>query len=263
MRAWVPAEGRWVGLDRVAERLAGADWVLLGEVHDSEQAHRLQARLIEALHARGKNPTVVMEQIVRGQPAASDADRRAAMEAGGWPVTRYVPLLEVLQRSALPVRGGNLEAATLRDPARIPAAIRALDQAHPLSDPARKRLAERIDQAHCGMADARTVERLVELQALRDAALARSLLEAGSPAVLVAGNGHVRRDFGVPRFLPGRVLSVGLIEHSEEEAPLPQQDSVRAGAWDFVLPIAPVSKEDPCTRFRRQLEQMRRQGGAH
>lgn len=255
----VPGSERRLTLDALADRLARADFVLLGEVHDSDEAHRLQARLLQGLLARGRHPTLVMEQIRRDQRPGDATARRRAMRQGGWPVAGYEPLLRVAEQTGLVIVGGNLSGRQLRQGDALPHKVRALAAAHPLSPPARERLARDIERAHCGMANADAVRALVRLQALRDAALAETMLSVPRPVVLIAGNGHTRRDYGVPRLLQGqgRVLAVGLIEREPGHERLSEEQAVRAGAWDFVIPIAPVHDTDPCVRFREQLQRLR------
>ena len=66
-------------------------------------------------------------------------------------------------------------------------------------------------------------------------------------AVLLAGNGHVRTDAGVPRWLSPatrqRTLAVGLVE-ADDAARLPF-DQTR------LTPTQP--REDPCEAFRKAM----------
>jgi uncharacterized iron-regulated protein len=84
------------------------------------------------------------------------------------------------------------------------------------------------------------------VQLARDAVMADLLREHGARgAVLLAGNGHVRRDLGVPRWLadPDRVFAVGYLEEGDEPPP---------GAFDAVVVTARVERPDPCEAFRRK-----------
>ena len=65
-----------------------------------------------------------------------------------------------------------------------------------------------------------------------------------SPVLLLAGNGHVRRDLGVPRWLTPvlqqRARAVGYLE----------QDGLPPGAFDLTV-ISPVQpRQDPCASLR-------------
>ena len=105
------------------------------------------------------------------------------------------------------------------------------------------------------------------------AALAREMPEATEVtdgAVLIAGNGHVRRDRGVPHHLralaptTGQLTAaVGILEVQEGQLQ-PVAYAQGAGpqrAYDFLLFTARVNNDDPCERFRQRLEKLREQQG--
>jgi uncharacterized iron-regulated protein len=76
----------------------------------------------------------------------------------------------------------------------------------------------------------------------------------GHPAWLVAGNGHVRRDYGVPRMLtvlePGKkVVVVGFLER-EPDGALPSE--AERAVYDVVWITERAEREDPCKAFRSQ-----------
>ena len=62
----------------------------------------------------------------------------------------------------------------------------------------------------------------------------------GAGVVLLAGNGHVRRDIGVARWLgavENRVFAVGYLESTDESTPV--------AAFDAVVRTAPAERADP------------------
>lgn len=82
-------------------------------------------------------------------------------------------------------------------------------------------------------------------QVARDQFMARALAQHGAQgAVLLAGNGHIRKDIGVPRWLPPqarpRTLSVGLLEAGDTQR----------SAYDEVVVTAPQARPDPCADFK-------------
>jgi uncharacterized iron-regulated protein len=95
---------------------------------------------------------------------------------------------------------------------------------------------------------------MVAAQRARDAIMAQTV-QAHAAAVLIAGNGHVRRDFGVPHYLAqyadGQdVAVVGFIEvDSAKPAPT---DYVTAGApeYDYVVFTPRTPRPDPCKTLR-------------
>jgi uncharacterized iron-regulated protein len=105
-------------------------------------------------------------------------------------------------------------------------------------------LAAQIEASHCGMLDAATAGRMALAQVARDQFMARVLqANAGRGVVLLAGNGHVRTDVGVPRWLSAelrrRSLAVGVLEEGDATA-----------AFDRRVFTAPHTRPDPCAAFR-------------
>jgi len=71
--------------------------------------------------------------------------------------------------------------------------------------------------------------------------MARMIVAAGTQgAVLLAGNGHVRSDVGVPRWLPApareRTLSIGLLELGGSDD----------GRYDIIMTTSAQTRADPC-----------------
>jgi uncharacterized iron-regulated protein len=267
--------------DRLLDALAPARFVLLGERHDNAEHHRLQAGIVRGLVARGRRPAVAFEML-RADVAAPLAEAtqagnaspgavRAAVgwDASGWPdFALYEPVFAAALEAGLPLSVGDLPGALLsrvRDGglAGLDPGTRArlrLDAAGPGAQ--REALAHDIVTGHCGLLPDAAVPRLVDVQLARDAHLALALETAASQAdgaVLIAGAGHVRRDWGVPWWLelraPGAsVRTLAFLETTEPEAePGPEADR-----YDFVWYTAPADDEDPCETFRDQLEALGR-----
>jgi uncharacterized iron-regulated protein len=254
-------------------RLAARRYVLLGEKHDNPDHHRLQAWTLAALVAAGRRPAVAFEMFRADQAgaiarhlAASPDDARGLAEAlqwrqSGWPAwSMYQPIVEVALRARLPLVAANLSTAAMAALRRGGAS--ALDAAEvarlgldrPLPDPVRERLVTDIRDAHCGHLPERSVEAFVLAQRARDAHMAQAMREAGGDgAVLIAGVGHVRGDIGVPRALPGEeTASLAFLEVRTGMAAPP------ALAVDYVWLTPRVDDQDPCERFRKELEKIGR-----
>jgi hypothetical protein len=73
----------------------------------------------------------------------------------------------------------------------------------PLDETAERRLLDTLKRAHCGLPEHAPIDRMVAVQRLRDASMAQTMINAdsGSGAILIAGRGHVRGDYGVPIYL--------------------------------------------------------------
>lgn len=113
------------------DRLAAADFVLLGERHDNADHHRLQAWIVEQLLARGKRAAIAFEMI-DGDQATTLSDYLAAhpgdaaglgtalaWERSGWPEWRhYEPIANAAAKRGLPILAANLPTALARSIAR-------------------------------------------------------------------------------------------------------------------------------------------------
>ena len=128
-------------------------------------------------------------------------------------------------------------------------------------------MAEEIRDSHCGHAPEDRIGAMTGVQRARDARMAEALLTApGSDgAVLIAGDGHVRNDYGVPAYVrrvdPGaRIVSVALVEVDARRASAESYAERFGGRlpFDYVWFTPAVDDEDPCEKFRKSLERLRR-----
>lgn len=279
------------------KRARGARYVLLGEIHDNALHHQLRAVLLRLLLSDGVPTTVVFEQIDRQHSAAlqgaaeravADAalrgtavDVEPVIDAGqfarkgwGWPLHR--PLFVAALGAGATLAGGNLSRAEASAVMRggidaAPADVRGLlDSAD--SSPADKGWTSRqqavllheVDVGHCGALPAPMLAPMALAQRARDAALAMSMVQAmkRSPAlarvVLIAGNGHLRRDIGVPHYLrvlaerdaelgatPPPVMGIAFAERSDDGTP-----DVADGTQDEVWFTPRAARADPCASFK-------------
>lgn len=269
MRSWLPAlflsslvAGAQAALPS-AETVQQADLVLMGEVHDNAGSHALRLQLLTRAIEAGWRPAIAMEQFDReSQPALSMAQQRCgldadcvigaarAVSAGNWDWAFYRPVVELAQRFQLPLLAANVSRADAGRVTRegFPAALGETSIArHRLAKPLPADLAEgqgtAVRDGHCRLLPDSAVPGMVDAQVARDVFMADVLTaQNGRPVVLLAGNDHVRRDIGVPRWLPdgARLLVIGFVEQDEA-----------AGRFDYRAVLAPVSRADPCAGLMR------------
>lgn len=260
--------GQAITADEVERRMREADIVLLGELHDNPHHHARRAALL----ARMAGPvSVVAEHLPRGAAptlaADSDAETlRRALEASGfdakgwrWPM--HEPLFRAIAHAGIALRGGNLERDAARRVAReglgaLPAELARWVDAAPLDAAARMALEQDLVRGHCGHLSAARLPAMVAAQRGRDAAVAETLLSVSGQAlaasetrraILLAGNGHVRLDYGVPTLLarlrPGaRVLTIGFLETPLESPAGPRP-------YDIAWATPAARRDDPCKAF--------------
>ena len=248
--------------------LRGATLALLGEVHDNPAGHRERLALLTRAVDAGWRPVIAMEQFDTDRQADIDRARReaprdaqhvidlAAPARSGWDWSLYGPVIELALRYDLPLRAANLSAAdtgkvvragyaSVFDAAQL-ASLGLAEAIEPSTQAAQER---EIDVGHCGMLPAPLWPAMARAQFARDAVMAQVLRDAGaSGAVLIAGNGHVRRDIGVARWLGAderaRVVAIGFAE-----APVSAEF---AAAFDRVVPVPAAPRADPCEAFAKR-----------
>ena len=250
-------------------RLHGDAVVLLGEVHDNAAPHRLRLEVLRRAFAAGWRPAIVMEQFDREHQADIDRARRerpadaqhvidlaatpSRSPAGGWNWDFYRPFVALALQYEVPLIAANLSNT---DTTRIvrggyaavfdAAGIVALGLDRPIAADWQRAQESEIDAGHCHALPPGQWPRMAAAQFARDAVMARVLREhADRGAVLLAGNGHARRDIGLPRWLgldPGRVLSVAYLEEDDDSTPV--------RAFDAVVRTPVAERSDPCAAFK-------------
>lgn len=266
----LPLAGCATDADRAGDVLAwrappGAA-LLLGEVHDNAAQHALRTRGLAALLAAGDRPALVLEHFDLGQQAAIDAlhgagripGNNAAVDATtdalvrlggpGWHWPFYRPALRLAVAHGLPVLAANISRADAR--LVMQQGLAATGWRADVPTDILQAQADAIHAGHCGQLDAPSAARLALSQVARDQAMARLVTQhAHRGAVLLAGNGHVRADIGVPRWLDAglraRTRVVGLLEADAGADP-----ASAPAAFDSVLSTRPQPRPDPCAGLR-------------
>lgn len=231
--------------------------LLIGEQHDAPEHQALQRDTVRQLAARGELAAVVLEMVeqgrdTRGQPAdASEARVRDALDwssdrnSGAWPWAVYGPVVMAAVRAGAPVLGGNLPRAQMR----TAMGESSLDTT--LQPDALQRQREAIRDGHCQLLPDTQIAPMTRIQLARDRAMAQTALSSLAPGrtvLLIAGNGHVQRDLGVPRHLPAgqphRVV-IALAGDAAEAA----DPAVADRAW--ITP--PLPAKDHCAEMKQQM----------
>ena len=201
-----------VTISELEKALANARFVLLEEIHNNPDHHRLQARLIDALVSKGRRPAIVFEMIPTnlqveldrhvqgGVREASTLGKALRWEERGWPDWAiYQPIAEAALSAGLPLKAGGLGADVQKTFAKgeLPPTINDLDLAPEVAEAE----AREIKEGHCNLLPADAVEPMITMQRVLDASLAKATVSANAAdgAVLIAGAGHVRNDWALFR----------------------------------------------------------------
>jgi len=291
-RIWRPAEGRFATAGEIYASLKKAELVLLGEKHDNPEHHRIQALLLREMATVRRRPAVVFEMLTTGQQAPLDRYLAGAGDAAGlgaavgwaesgWPDwSIYRPIAEIALAADMPVLAGGLERDVSRAVSKGgvdalgPGRAAALRIDQPLPEDMRAAMRAEVHDSHCGVLPDSMLDPMVAVTLAKDATMAEKLVESAASsgrdsAVLIAGNGHVRADYGVPwhlrRLAAGsRGLSIGMIEVvAGETDPAGYVDQVDGRfAYDFVWFTGRVDDDDPCAAYADQLQHLKERAPA-
>jgi uncharacterized iron-regulated protein len=254
-----PHTGAIVSLEEVADVIADADVIFLGELHDSDSCHLLQIELTRILLERRGELAISMEMFERDNQGALDRylagvtdEETFREEARFWPNydEHYRPAVELARDGGLPVLAANiprpLAARVVREGLQpILAEEYAPRQAHAAAGEYRRRFLEVMG----GMSEQMGWTRLENFfcaQCIKDDAMAESiadfLLPLSPPRPLVVHwCGAFHSDFGlgtVERLrqrMPGLdivVLSPVKVESLDQE--LTEEERVQ-GRFLFVV----------------------------
>ncbi len=270
-RIWDTRAQRFIERTVLEDGLRNAHFVLLGEVHDNAGHHRLRRDLIATLVDGGRRPAIAMEQFDREYQAALDrALDKPSPEADavknavhfndkGWSWPHYEPIVRLALENGLPLRAANLSRTdafrvAIEGAAAVFGAdrVQALGLEAALPESARRKLEEVIEKGHCGKAPRDRLAGIVAAQRARDAVMAEALRrDSAAGAVLIAGNGHVRRDFGVPHYLGGDgIVVVGFLEVRKERSAPTDYYEQKSPEYDYIVFTPRTPRPDPCADIR-------------
>ncbi|MDX2155436.1 MAG: ChaN family lipoprotein [Hyphomicrobiaceae bacterium] len=280
------------GAGRLPEPLAAADVLLLGEVHDNPIHHRLRAGMIHwledaRLKAGKPAPALVAEHIRADQALglagfhALGRSRRGVETArffealewdkSGWPgASMFEPLFGAALDHGWPIIPGNVSRANIRNVARNGQSVLRSDEVvrlgldAALPEPLQTSLLDELEASHCGLLPKSAFMGLADAQRYRDAHMARALIDAAARqgrAVLVAGNGHVRSDRGVPwhlrRMEPRKSIAMALFLEVEADkvaaADYVTRDAQGRPLADVFYLTARIERPDPCVEMRKRF----------
>ena len=251
------ATGRSLTPQQLVERLAAAPRVLVGEQHDNPDHHALQLWLLRELAKQRPQGSLLLEMLNpnqqdkvnaaqastrAGQPP-SDAFRALAWQAN-WDWSVYGALVTYALRQPYPLLSANLDRAQImqiykqRPVLAGSASTRANVQATLLDD---------IRESHCGLLPETQMPAMLAVQQQRDRRMAESLLAAPTPALLLAGAFHVRKDLGVPLHLS----DLGASEGNQVVILAEVGKTVTAQSADYVWYTAAQPAQDHCAKLRR------------
>lgn len=239
--------------------------LMLGEVHDNAEGQRARFDELKRRVEAGWRPAIAMEQFDHeNQGLLSTAEKDCAdpdciirvMAQPNWNWALYRPVLDLAINYRLPLIAANLSRSdasrVVRDGLKAsfdPATLAMFRTDSPVADEIRRAQQKEVVAGHCNMLPDMMVGGVVEAQIARDLLMAKIIREQlPRNVVLLAGNGHVRNDIGVARWI--KMVSPDI--NIRTEAYLEKGNATAAGAYDFTHVVAPQPRTDPCATFRKK-----------
>ncbi len=232
----------------------------LGEVHDNEHGHQRRLERVRQLIEQGPQPVVAMEQFDREKQAVLDAALSqcpdvdcVVAKAGttGWEWRFYRPYVQWALDKKIKLVAANLSNVDVRKVMTHGFAAvlgpQMVDKYKLKQIPGQLLSAQNkaIQEGHCNMLPTQAIGPMVQGQIARDVWMAHVVNGvSNAPVVLIAGNGHVRKDAGVMQWLTpqnqAKTQVHGYVENTD------QND---AEWYDHVHVVPQVEREDPCLVF--------------
>jgi len=236
---------------------------MMGEVHDNPDGHFFRLQDLSRVLGGKWRPALLMEQfdtdrqpdLTKAWQTCKDADCviKMASDGSNWQWDLYKPLIDLALQYRLPLVAANLSRENVRKVMKSgygsvfdEATIKQFGLDRPLPATYLQSQANEIDRGHCSMLDAQTIDMMVMGQIARDVNFAR-LIEQFAPqgVVLIAGNGHVRKDLGVLQWLPPAIASKVVVSGYVEP------EGADALLFDRMRIVPKHARPDPCETFKK------------
>ena len=225
--------------------------LLLGEQHDAPEHQQWQRQTVEQWAASGQLAAVVLEMADAGrstQAVDKSVDEVAVQQAlawndKAWPWQAYGPVVMTAVRAGVPVYGGNLPRAQMREVMQQSQWDKHLPAA------SWQRQLDAIRDGHCDLLPESQLAPMARIQLAKDASMARTaqqLMQPGKTVLLIAGRGHVLRSIGIPSWLPSGTRSVVAMGQAGDAAQAPEADR------DWVHHTPAVPAKDHCAALKQQ-----------
>jgi len=253
--------------DAVFEKLSRAAVVYAGEQHDLALHHRVQAAVLEGLHARWPGLIVGFEMLDITQQKTLDAYIAGTLSeeefasfwnaAWGYGFELYRPILAYARENGIPCRALNAPIAIVRQAAK--AGLRSLtpeqravipETIAPIQDP-RYLAYVRASLGGHGPMPPEVMARMLEAMQIWNETMGRSVVQASEqgPVLVIAGSGHMLYGAGIAESAASRAgLSQAVVlpyPLGPESAPLqdllrmlrdPESGDLELGDYFWLLP---------------------------
>jgi len=196
--------------EQLLARLAKQPRVIVGEKHDNPAHHQIEAWLVENLPAQRPQGSVLMEMLTPSQQPAVESTKRL-MQAQpelsatkvaeqlkwqkGWDWSMYGQVVMPAIQAPYPLLAANLDRSEIMAFYQKPTFPAGANSADPQ---VREAIADTIKVSHQQNIEPEQLHVMLAIQQQRDRRMAERLLAAPTPALLIVGGYHAKRNVGVP-----------------------------------------------------------------
>ena len=233
---------------------------LLGEIHDNSHSHDLRYEFFQSLITDVPNAIVAMEQFDSSNQASLDLALNNCGEAEcviqkagtvGWDWNFYKPYVQLALDKKVSLIAANLSNEDVRK-VMTNGFLAIYSQAditnyklNEIGSTLVEKQTKSIKEGHCNMLPPVAVGPMVKGQIARDVWMADIINKTQSRLIiLLAGNGHVRKDAGIYQWLTARKKLQTQVHGFVE-----QVDSRDSDWFDYVHLAQTIEREDPCKAF--------------
>ncbi|WP_099075613.1 ChaN family lipoprotein [Proteus alimentorum] len=202
--------GQSITAETLLTQLASQSRVIIGEKHDNQYHHDIEYWLMTELPKKRPQGAVLLEMLTPNQQSLVDNTKKrysgseylrderlmAALKwNSGWPWKWYGNIVKAGLSADYPLLAANIDRSEISSAYKNPPII---DGMHSTDPSVRQLIQKTIELSHGGELDKTQAEKMTVIQQLRDRAMAKSLLDAPAPALLIAGSFHATKVMGVP-----------------------------------------------------------------
>lgn len=191
-------------------KLAGAQRLIVGEKHDNAEHHHIELWLLQNLQKERPQGSVLLEMLTADQqprvnqvkawlkeePQVRDSRIQALLHwQKGWPWEMYGCVVTDALRAPSPLLNANINRDEIMRLYKAPRLPEGKKSTAPAVQAALKKT---IVAMHGGNIEGPQLTSMLAIQQQRDRYMAQQLLNAPTPALLIAGGYHASRSIGVP-----------------------------------------------------------------
>lgn len=202
--------GKTITANALLTQLASQSRVIVGEKHDNQYHHEIEYWLMTQLSNKRPQGAVLLEMLTPDQQNLVDNTKKRYSSSQylrderlmsvlnwnkGWSWKGYGNLIKEGLQADYPLLAANIDRSDITNAYKNPPNIEGEYSTQPA---VRQLISKTIELSHGGALDKTQIEKMTVIQQLRDRAMAKSLLNAPMPALLIAGSFHATKLMGVP-----------------------------------------------------------------